>query len=240
MIENVIGILKVWIITKALVNPMAWIGILILFSVINLILAIFVKFKNGFVSLASFIVFEFLGVVALVALLSNSLFRDNLVLGEGVVQTINDVSSKGLVYKKRFRTVTEPLLGIELPDEKTPYFTKAKEYILNARFPDSLHVYRSSAYTGVVIYDSEFNSINEQLLYDGLARTAKITPKQYSRIQSGAIKAKRGMWEVATAPEQESVAILQYSAIWIVFILSLCTSVALTTWLKGIVKTYAQ
>lgn len=242
MFENVIGILKVWMITKALTTPIAWVGLLLLFSVILLFLAMFVKFKNGFVSVASFIVFEVLGVIMLIALFSNSFFRDNLCLKESEIQEFTDVTPKGMVSRKRFRTISVPLLGVSLPDESSIYFSQARDTLLNARFSNKLYVAQSEAYSGVVLYDEKFNNLNELLLREGLASTAKVTPKQYSRIQTKAIRDKKGMWGVSMAPPvclEESWDILDYSEIWLTFIISMCTSVALMPWLRKVIKIYS-
>ena len=238
MIKSVLGLFKVWLITKVALSPWLWIGILILFSAFILFLAIFVKFKNGFLSLVCFLLCEGLGVAALVALLSNNVYYDNLYLGERTTQQFSDVTPDGIVYRKLFRTVSEPLLGIALPKEGM-YFDQAKELILNSRFSDSLYMYRSSAYSGVVLCDSENHSINEQLLYDGLAKTTKVTPKQYTHIQQGSIKARRGMWAISAVPVNKPSILLEFTIVWLALILCVSTSVALTTWLRKIVKIYS-
>ena len=237
MVNSILGIIKVWIITKALCSPLLWIGFLLLFSIINLTLAVFVKFKNGLLSSICFIICELVGVVALISLISNNVYNDNLYLKEGTVQQFSDVTPEGIVYRKRFRTVTEPLLGITLPEDGI-YFNQAKDNILNSRFSGSLYMYKSSAYSGVVLCDSENNSINEQLLYDGLARVSKVSPKQYKNIQKGAVKFKRGMWGVAESPSPESIFLIEFTVIWLVFILCMCTSAATTKWLKKLIVKY--
>ena len=238
MFEHILGILKVWLITKALTTPMAWVGLLLLFSAILLVLAIFVKFRNGVVSLICFLIFEGIGVVVLIALFSNNLLSDGLCLRESEVRTFTDVTPQGIVSRKRFRYISTPLLGISLPDKESIYFEKARDTILNARFSGSLYVSQSDAYSGVVIYDDKFNSLNELLLREGFASTTKVTPKQYSRIQKKAIRERKGMWEISSAPIEASYVILKYSEIWLTFIISVCTSVALMTWLRNLIKAY--
>lgn len=240
MFEHIIGILKVWLITKALTSPTAWVGFLLAFSVVLLVLAMFVKFKNGIVSLVCFILFEFLGVVMLISLFSHNFTADNLCLKTSEVQAVSDITPRGIVSKKRFRLVSTPLLGISLPDEDSIYFQQARERVLDARFAGSLYVAQSESYSGVVLYDKEFNSLNELLLQEGLARTAKVSPKQYHSIQTKAIQSKKGMWEVSAAPPRESASIIKYSEVWLTFILCVCTSVALMTWLRKLIKIYNQ
>ena len=236
MIEGILGIIKVWLISRALSNPSTWIAILVAFSALLLLLAIFVKFKNGFISLICFVIVEAVGLVGLASLLNNNIYSDNLYLKDAVIQQFTDVSSQGVIYRKRFRVSATPLLGITLPDEDSSYFQEARNKILSARFNGGLYMSTSSAYSGVVLYDSGLKSINEQLLQEGLASTTSVCPKQYSRIQAKAIQNKRGIWQVSSGPAKVSTVIIEVSRAWLILLLSVCAGVVLTPWLRKALK----
>ena len=236
MIESILGIVKVWIITRALTNPVLWIGMLGVFSALLLFLAIFVKFKNGYLSLACFILFEAAGVVAIASLWGNNVYSDNLQLQGGEVQQINTVKPNGVVCRKRFVLRTTPLLGISLPEKDSPYFSQARDKILNSRFQGRLYVYTSSSYSGVVLCNAESYSLNEQLLREGLASTTRVSPKQYVRLQTEAVQNKRGMWQVAAAPKKASDALVVFSEIWLRLILCVGIAIVLAKWLTKQIK----
>lgn len=229
--STVIDLLKLWIVTKAITSPIAWIACLVLFTVSLFVLSLFIKFKNGWISTVCFILLEIFGVISVISITNTHIYTDNLHLDKGTVVNCIGVTPDGIIIKKRFRRVTVPLLGLKLPESESLYFSSAKECIEKARFSGNLYIHYSSVYKGVVICGANFNSINEELLKWGLARADIAAPRQYIRIQQEAVKDKRGMWEIASyTPIKTSI--LQYSVTWFLFINSVCLTVVIATWLK--------
>lgn len=234
MVNEIVGLLKLWLIVKVVSNPVSWIIILGVFTLLLVLSAIFIQFKNGWVSIVSFILLEILAWGAIISLTSQRVGTDDLRLDKGKVVSCVDVTSEGVVIKKRFRTTTVSLLGLRLPDSESVYFDSAKDLILQSRFSGNLYLHYSSAYPGVVICDSNFNSLNEELLKRGFGRTDVVTPKQYLTIQKKAVKDKRGMWEISSF-SKITPSILRYSVTWLIFVSSVCIAMVITICLRKIV-----
>ena len=212
-------------------GPVIWVVCLVLFTLALFVSAIFIKFKNGWISAICFILLEIFGVIAVVSITNTRIYTDNLHLDKGAVVNCINVTPEGIIVKKRFRKVTVPLLGLKLPEGESKYYSAAKEYILNACISGNLYIHYSSVYKGAVFRGATFNSLNEELLKQGLARADVAAPRQYIRIQREAVKDKRGMWEIASYTPMKT-SILQYSVTWFIFINSVCLTVVVTTWLK--------
>lgn len=231
MFSEIIDLIKLWIVVKAITNPVMWVVCLVVFTALLFVSAIFIRFKNGWISLACFIILETLGIILIISLASTQVYTDDLHLDKGAVISCIDVTSDGVRLKKRFRTVTTPLLGLKLPESESKYFDSAKDYIQRARVSGKVYVYYSSVYRGVVLCDATFNSINEGLLIEGLAAADVGAPQQYIRLQQEAVKDKRGMWEIAAYKPQD-LSILQYSVYWLLVINSVCIATVITTWIR--------
>ena len=233
MFSEIVSLAKLWIIVKVVSNPVSWIVILGLFTLLLILSAIFVQFKNGWVSVISFIVLEALALVAIISLTSQRIGTEDLRLDKGKAVSCVDVTSDGVVIKKRFRTTTVSLLGLRLPDSESTYFDSAKELILQSRFSGNLYAYYSSVYSGVVLCDSNFNSLNEELLKKGLGKTDVVAPKQYLALEKEAVKGKRGMWEISSF-SRRTPSILRYSVTWLIFVSSACIAMVITICLRKI------
>lgn len=194
-----VDLLKIWALTYILTRPITILLVLVAFTFLMMLAAVFVKFKNGWLSLCSFLALEIIGLVAIYMLTCPVSKSDDLHLKAEVLQTISDVTPEGVVIPKRFRQQVVPLLGIELPSEKSEYFQSAKDYILGSRFDGKLRLCHSSAYSGLVLYDSAGRSINESLLSEGYAYCSGVSPKQYLIIQKKATRAERGIWSLPVA-----------------------------------------
>lgn len=193
--SSIVEIVKIWLITYAVTKPITWIIIVALFSVLLLLSAMFFKFKNSWFSIISFIILEFLAVATAVILCGRYFVFNELHLNEGVEKKVVSVTPDGVIFDRRvFRNRATPLMGIILPEEDSEYYTQAKDMILNSRFNGSLRVYESSAYKGVVLKNAKGDSINEELLINGLAYADSVSPKSYIKIQNKAIESGRGLW----------------------------------------------
>lgn len=221
-----VDLLKIWTLTYVLTRPTVVALILVAFTLLMILAAIFVKFKNGWLSLCCFLILEAVGIFAIYTLSCPVHNSDDLHLKAEELQAISDVSPNGVVIQKMFRQQVIPLLGIELPSESSEYFQSAKGCILDSRFEGKLRVCRSSAYSGLVLYDATGSSINEILLSEGYAYCSGVSPKQYLNIQKKAIRAKRGMWSLPVAQHpSQSHTFREGVIIWIVFIESCSLSV---------------
>lgn len=221
-----VDLIKIWALTYLLTRPAIILLLVCVFTLLMLLAAVFVKFKNGWLSLSCFLILELVGVIAIYTLACPVHHTDDLHLKAAELQAISDVKPEGIVIQRRFRQQVVPLLGIELPSETSEYFQSAKDCILDSRFSGKLRLQRSSAYSGVVLYDASDSSINETLLSDGLAYCSGVAPKQYLIIQKKATRAKRGMWSlpVVQYPSQ-SHTLREGVIIWLVFIESCSLSV---------------
>lgn len=239
MFSETINLIKLWIVVKAASCPITWIVCLGLFTILLILSAIFIRFRNGWVSVVSFILLELLAIGAIVSLTSRHLGTEDLKLDKGKAMSCIDVTSEGVVIRKRFRTVTVSLLGLRLPDSESVHFDSAKDLILQSRFSGNLYVQYSSVYSGVVLCDSNFNSLNEELLKQGLSSVDIVSPKKYVSLQKKAIKGKRGMWEFSSY-QKSRPSILEYSVTWLIFVSSVCLTLVVTTWLKKVVVKHEQ
>lgn len=221
-----VDLLKIWTLTYLLTRPSIILAILVAFTLLMILASIFVKFKNGWLSIFCFLLLEAVGVCAIYILSCPVQNSEDLRLKAAELQAISDVTTDGVVIQKRFRQQVVPLLGLELPSETSEYFQSAKDCILDSRFDGKLKVCRSSAYSGFVLYDATGSSINETLLSEGYAYCSGVSPKQYLIIQKKASRAKRGMWSlpVVQYPSQSNT-FREGVIIWLIFIESCSLSV---------------
>lgn len=187
-----IDLIRTFVLMYVLTRPVVWIGLLVAFTLILLLCALFIKFKNGWVSWISFILFETVGVILIISLTKSVYFSDDLKLGAIEVKSIVDVTEEGVVFERRFRPRATPLLGVEFPSGEN--FQPVRERILSSCFDKKLFVCKSSAYAGVVLYDAEKTCINETLLREGLAYVSGTAPQQYIKLQKRASETKQGIW----------------------------------------------
>lgn len=227
--NSIVEIVKIWLVTYAIAKPITWVIIIAVFSVLLLLSAIFFKFKNSWVSLTAFLILEFAGIATAVILCGRYFVFNELHLNEGVDKKIVSVSSEGVIFERRFfKNRATPLLGIELPEEDSEYYTQAKDIILNSRFNGSLRVYESSAYKGVVIARVKGESINEELLVNGLAYAASVSPKSYIKLQNKAIEAGRGIWSKPRALKcLDSSQLVDYTVLWLMLIYTIAIAIIL-------------
>ena len=214
-----IDLIKTFMLMYVLTRPAVWIGLLITFTLILLLCALFIKFKNGWLSWFSFILFEVVGLVLIVSLTRNTYYSDNLKLKSPEVKSVLDVTEEGVVLERRFRPRATPLLGVEFPSGNN--FQPVRERILGSCFDKKLFVCKSSAYTGVVLYDAENRCINEALLREGLAYISGTAPRQYIELQKRASETKQGIWAQpvvrSTRPCVDPRAIKEF-ILWLAFI----------------------
>lgn len=207
-------------------KPAVWIGLLAVFTILLFVSALFIKFKNGWLSWISFLVLEIIGLITVLAFTRNALSED-LKLSDPEAKVIVDITESGVVFERRFISKSTSLLGVELPDKTSEYFQPAKDRILNSCFSKKLFVCKSSSFPGVVLYDAEKNCINELLLKEGLAYVSTPAPNRYITLQKKASETKQGLWSLPVVREQPkylNTKLLDYSVEWLVIILVLTTS----------------
>lgn len=215
-------------------RPVVWVGILAIFTILLFLSALFIKFKNGWISWVCFVLLELTGVIVVLAFTRNALSED-LKLSEPEVKVIADINEKGVVFERRFIQRTTPLLGVELPDKSSEYFQPAKDRILNSCFSKKLFVCKSSSFSGVVLYDAEKHCINELLLQEGLAYVSTPAPNQYISLQKKASETKQGLWSlpvVRSQPDYLNVELLNGSVLWLIAILAIATSIVIILCLR--------
>ncbi len=227
--SSVVEIVKIWLVTYAITKPITWVVIIALFSVLLLLSAIFFKFKNSWFSIISFIILEFLAVATAVILCGRYFIFNELHLNEGVDKRVVSVTPEGVIFERRiFKNRATPLLGIELPAEGSEYYTQAKDIILNSRFNNSLRVYESSAYKGVVLHNARGNSINEELLINGLAYASSVSPKSYIKLQNKAIESSRGIWSKSCSIRcLECSDLVDYTVFWLMILYTLAIAIVI-------------
>lgn len=228
-----IDLIKTFMLMYVLTRPVVWIGLLIAFTLILLLCALFIKFKNGWISWVSFVIFELVGLVLIISLTKNTYYTDDLKLSPAETKNVLEVTEDGVVFERRFRPKAAPLLGVEFPTGEN--FQPVRERILSSCFDKKLFVCKSSAYPGVVLYDAENICINEILLREGLAYVSGTAPRQYIKLQKRASETKRGIWAqpvVCASRPCVDPKLIEEFILWLAMILAAAALMVIILWLK--------
>lgn len=155
----------------------------------------FVRFKNGILSLISYIILVSIPAVLLtINIVNNSMPVEDLKLSDIKVERYVGVSGEGIQFRRTFlRIVNEPLLGIQPTTDRQ----RIDDFVafIQRTYPDGNIAYRTSKkYTGIMLVDAASNDLNLALIKDGYFNIAVKAPNQYLVAANNARSRGVGVW----------------------------------------------